>query len=171
MIPLDDANAKHRAFSRLAIAQRDIGAARRAICHIGELKASERDDIYEMLLTAAVIFYSRPFIATKEYPGIPARFARFDKLAFQTFHDKMISFRNRFVAHCDRRDIKVQILPKGTQFRGRGNSVYTVHRHGTGVTTRSFQSKGLPLFEAVCSFQLKRLGREIDLISHQLFPT
>src|SRR5436309_10553193 len=104
MISLDDANAKHRAFCRLAIAQRDIGAARRAIHHIGEMNASGNNDIYEMLLSVAVIFYSRPFVATKEYPGIPSKFTKFDKPAFQTFHDEMISFRNRFVAHCDRRD-------------------------------------------------------------------
>jgi hypothetical protein len=169
MIPLDEANPKHRAFARLAIAQRDIGAAHRAVCHIGELKPS--DDVYEMLVNAAAILYSRPFIATKAYPGIPAKFARFDKPTFQTFHDEMISFRNRFVAHCDSRDVKVQVLPKGTQFRGRGNSLFTVYRHGTGVTTRRFQPKGLPLFKSVCTFQLTRLGRELDLISQKLFAT
>jgi hypothetical protein len=166
MIPLDEANPKHRAFSRLVIAQRDIDLAHRAISHIATLKASNMDDIYEMLITAAAILYSRPFIATKAYPRIPAKFARFDKSAFQTFHDEMVSFRNRFVAHCDTRDVKVQILPKGTQFRGSGNSVFTVHKHGTGVTTLRFQPKGLPLFKAVCSFQLARLGKEIDLRSH-----
>ena len=169
MIRLDDANRKHQAFSRLAIAQRDIGAAERALCQIEDLKPS--DDVYEMLMTAAAILYSRPFIATKAYPGIPAKFARFDKPAFQTFHDEMISFRNRFVAHCDSRDVKVQILPKGTQFRGPGGSFLTVFRHGTSVTTLRFQREGLPLFKSVCSFQLARLGKHINSLSHELFPT
>jgi hypothetical protein len=169
MIPLDEAKPRHRAFSRLVIAQRDIDLAHRAISHIEKLKASNMDDICEMLITAAAIFYSRPFIATKAYPRIPAKFATFDKPAFQTFHDEMLSFRNRFVAHCDTRDVKVQILPKGTQFRGSGNSLFTVRRHGTGVTTLRFQPKGLPLFKAVCSFQLARIGEEINSESQELF--
>jgi hypothetical protein len=170
MIPLDEANPKHRSFARLAIAQRDIGAAQRAIGLIEPPKSPDKHDIYEMIMTAAAILYSRPFIATKAYPGIPAKFAKFGKPAFQTFHDYMVSYRNRFVAHCDKRDVKVQILPKGTQFRGPGNSTFTVHKHGTSVSTQTFQPKGLPLFKAVCAFQLTRLGKEIDLMSHQLFP-
>jgi hypothetical protein len=31
--------------------------------------------------------------------------------------------------------------------------------------------KGLPLFKSVCTFQLTRLGRELDLISQKLFAT
>jgi hypothetical protein len=168
MIPLDETNRKHRAFARLAIAQRDVGAAHRAVCHIEDLKPS--DEVYELLVTAAAILYSRPFVATKAYPGIPSKFARFDKPSFQTFHDEMISFRNRFVAHCDSRDVKVQILPKGTQFRRPGDSLLEVYRHGTSVSTRRFQRKGLPLFKSVCSFQLARLGKHINSLSHQLFP-
>ena len=55
MIALDEQNRKHRAFSRLAIAQRDIGEARRAIQLIREFNASEREDLYERLISAAVI--------------------------------------------------------------------------------------------------------------------
>jgi hypothetical protein len=171
MIPLDESNPKHRAFARLAIAQRDIGAAQRAIGVIEPPKSPDKYDIYEMLMIAAAILYSRPFIATRPYPGIPAKFATFDKPAFQAFHDQMISYRNRFVAHCDKRDVKVHILPKGTQFRGPGDSTLIVHKHGTGVSTLTFQPKGLPLFKAVCAFQLTRLGKEIALMSHHLFPT
>ena len=171
MIALDEQNRKHRAFSRLAIAQRDIGEARRAIQLIREFNASEREDLYERLISAAVISYCRPFVATRQYPGIAPKFRRFENRAFQTFHNEMISFRNRFVAHCDTRDIKVQILPKGTQFRGKGNSVYTVARHATSVSTLWFPAKGLSPFEELCSFQLERLGDEIALLSNQLFPT
>jgi len=170
MIALDHANPKHRAFSRLAIAQRDIGDARRAIRLIGEVPASQRDQLYEVLLSAAAIFYSRPFVATRQYPAIPRKFTGFDNPTFQTFHDEMISARNRFIAHCDAREIKVHILAKGTQFRGSGNSVYTVAKHATAVGTRRFHPKGIPLFEAVCSFQLERLGEEIARLSNQLFP-
>lgn len=171
MIPLDEGNSKHRAFSRLAIAQRDIGEARRAIQLISEYKVSERDDLYERLISAAVISYSRPFITTKQYPGIPRKFGKFQNRACQAFHDELILFRNRFVAHCDSRDIKVQILPKGTQFHGKGNSRYTVARHGTSVSTRWFRAKGILPFNKLCSLQLERLGDEIARLSNELFPT
>ncbi len=171
MIALDENDPKHRAFSRLAIAQRDIGEARRAIQLIKEFNASERDDLYERLISAAVVSYCRPFVATKQYPGIALKFHTFENRGFQAFHDEMILFRNRFVAHCDARDIKVQILPKGTQFRGKGNSLYTVAKHATSVSTRWFRSKGLPPFEELCVFQLDRLGDEIALLSNRLFPT
>ena len=110
MIALDESNRKHCAFARLAIAQRDIGAAQRVICQIEDLNPS--DDVYETLMIAATILYSRPFIGTRVYPGIPAKFARFDKPSFQALHDGMISSRNRFVAHCDRRDVKVRYFPR-----------------------------------------------------------
>jgi hypothetical protein len=42
MIALDEQNRKHRAFSRLAIAQRDLGEARRAIQLISEYNVSVR---------------------------------------------------------------------------------------------------------------------------------
>ena len=171
MIALDDQNAKHRAFARLAIAQRDIGEARRAIQLIRKLKASERDDLFERLVSAAIISYARPFIATKLYPGISRKFAKFDNRGAKTFHNELISFRNRFVAHCDRRDVKVGILPKGTQFRGKGNAIYTVAKHATSVSTQWFRARGLSPFEELCSLQLERLGHEIDRLSNQLFPT
>jgi len=169
VIALDESNRKHCAFARLAIAQRDIGGAQRIICQIEELNPSH--DVYETLMIAATILYCRPFIGTRAYPGIPAKFARFGKPSFQALHDGMISSRNRFVAHCDRRDVKVQILPKGTQFRAPDGSILTVYRHGTSVSTSTFQRKGLPLFKSVCSFQLERLGKHINAMSHELFPT
>lgn len=168
MISLDEGNPKHRAFARLAIAQRDIGAAQRALSYIEKLNPSQ--DVYEMLITAAAIQYSRPFIATKAYRGIPGKFARFANPAFQTFHEEMILCRNQFVAHCDSRVVKVEIVPKGTEFRGRDGSLFTVYRHGTKVTTRVFRRDGLLLFKSVCAFQLERLREDINSLSHQLFP-
>lgn len=167
MIALDESN-KHCAFARLAIAQRDIGAARRVICQIEELNPSH--DVYETLMIATTILYSRPFINTRTYPGVPAKFALFDKPSFQALHDGMIFSRNRFVAHCDRRDARVQIFPKGTQFRAPDGSILTVYRHGTSLSTSTFQRKGLPLFKSACSFQIERLGKHINTMSYALFP-
>lgn len=168
MIKLDESNRRHRAFARLAIAQRDIGAAQSVINQIEELNPSR--EVYEALMIAGTILYSRPFIGTRAYPPVPAKFARFEKASFQAFHDEMIFSRNRFVAHCDSRDIKVEILPKGTQFMGPGGSILTVYRHGTSVSTRTFQRRGLPLFKSVCSYQLERLAKHINAMSHELFP-
>ncbi|MEY2507718.1 MAG: hypothetical protein QOH01_2047 [Verrucomicrobiota bacterium] len=71
MIALDEQNPKHRGFSRLAIAQRDIGEAQRAVQLISEHGAAERSELFERLFSAAVIACARPFIATRQYPGIP----------------------------------------------------------------------------------------------------
>ena len=125
--------------------------------------------MYESLFSAAVIAYSRPFIAIKQYPGIPAEFGKFENPGFQTFHDETIAFRNRFVAHCDARDIKVQILPKGIQFRSKDGSLYMVARHATSISTRWFHARGLSYFDELCAYQLERLGSEIDVRSKQLF--
>jgi hypothetical protein len=170
MITLDEQDPKHRLFSRLVVAQRDIGEARRAIQLISKHHAPEGGELYERLFAAAVIAYARPFIVARAYPGIPPKFQKFEDRAFQTFHDEIISFRNKFVAHCDARDVKVQILPKGTQFRRRDGAMFTVARHGTGVSTRWFRAKGLLPFEELCSYQLKRLDREVAALSNQLFP-
>jgi hypothetical protein len=170
-ITLDDQNPKHRRFSRLVVAQRDIGEARRAVHLIAEHHAAEGSELYERLFSAAVIAYARPFIATRQYPGIPRKFSRFQLRSFQTFHDEMIAFRNKFVAHCDAIDVKVEILPKGTQFRRRDGAVFTVARHGTSVSTRWFRAAGLLAFEELCSYHLERLGSEVATLSNQLFPT
>jgi hypothetical protein len=171
MIALDEQNAKHRLFSRLAVAQRDMGEARRAIQLISEHHASERSELYERLFAAAVVAYARPFIVSRQYPGIPRRFGKFDNRAYQTFHDEVIAFRNKFVAHCDAGEVKVQILPKGTQFRRADGATFTVARHATSVSIRWFRAAGLQPFEELCSFQLERLGHDIAVLSNQLFPT
>jgi|SRR5882724_758562 len=171
MITLDEQDPKHRLFSRLAIAQRDIGEARRAIQLIGEHHAAERGELYERLFAAGVIAYARPFIMARGYPALPRKFSRFEHRAFQTFHDELISFRNKFVAHCDAGDVKVQILPKGTQFRRSDGAMFTVARHGTSVSTRWFRADGLLPFEELCAYQLERLSSEIAMLSNQLFPT
>ena len=170
MIALDEQNPKHRQLSRLAIAQRDIGEARRAIQLISEHQAIEGSELYERLVSSAVIAYARPFIATRQYPGIAPKFRQFGDRGFQTFRDNTIAFRNKFVAHCDASEVKAQILPKGTQFRRKDGAVFTVARHGTSVSTRWFRAAGLPQFEELCSYQLERLGSEIAALSHQLFP-
>jgi hypothetical protein len=171
MIALHEQDPKHRLFSRLAIAQRDMGEARLAIQLIREHHANEGSELYDRLFAAAVIAYARPFIAARGYPGIPRKFSKFEHRAFQTFHNELISFRNKFVAHCDAGEVKVQILPKGTQFRRRDGAIFTVARHGTGVSTRWFRAKGLLPFEELCSYQLERLGGEIAVLSNRLFPT
>jgi hypothetical protein len=171
MIALDEQNPKHRRFSRLAIAQRDIGEAQSAVQLIREHHAAEGSALYERLVSAAVVAYARPFIATRQYPGIPRKFHRFENRAYQTFHDELIAFRNKFVAHCDASEVKAQIMPKGTQFRRADGAVFTVARHGTSVSTRWFRAAGLRPFDELCAFQLERLGHEISFLSNQLFPS
>jgi hypothetical protein len=121
-------------------------------------------------VAAAVVAYARPFVVARRYPGIPRKFSKFEHRAFQTFHDELIAFRNRFVAHCDAEEVKVQILPQGTQFRRHDGATFTVARHGTSVSTRWFRDKGLLPFEELCSYQLERLGHEVAALSNQLFP-
>ena len=171
MISLDEQDPKHRGFSRLAIAQRDIGEAQGAIQLIGEHNAAQGSGLYERLVSAAVVAYARPFISTRQYPGIPPKFRRFENPGYQAFHDELIAFRNKFVAHCDANEVKVQIMPKGTQFRRADGAVFTVARHGTSVSTRWFRPAGLRPFEELCSFQLDRLSREIAMLSKRLFPS
>ena len=170
MIALDDQNPKHRQFSRLAIAKRDIGEAQRAIQLISDHQATEGSGLFERLVSAAVVAYARPFIATRQYPGIPRKFHRFENRGYQTFHDELIAFRNKFVAHCDASEVKTQIMPKGTQFRRADGAVFTVARHGTSVSTLWFRAAGLRPFDKLCSFQLERLAEDINALSHQLFP-
>ena len=167
---LDEQNPTHRLFSRLAIAQRDVGEARRAIQLIREHYATERGELYERLFAAAVVAYVRPFIVSRRYPGIPRKFSTFETRTFQTLHDEMIAFRNKFVAHCDAEEVKVQILPKGTQFRRHDGAIFTAVRHGSSVSKRWFRAEGLLAFEELCSYQLERLGHAIAELSTRLFP-
>jgi hypothetical protein len=169
---LDETNPKHRGFARLAIAQRDIRAAAAAIELATEYSAKEdQRQIYEMLVLTAAILYSRPFVGARRNPAIPGKFSAFDTQALGNLHNDVITFRNRFGAHCDVRDVKVEILTKGTQFRSPDGGIFTVHKHATTVSTRTFSPKGLPLMKELCSFQVSRLSSHIDSMSNRLFPS
>jgi hypothetical protein len=170
-ISLDETKPEHRAFARVAIAQRDIRAADTTIQLAKEYSTGNEDrQTYETLMLAAAILYARPFIGAKRNPAVPKRFSRFDDPALQNLHDDIVIFRNRFGAHCDVRNVKVEILVKGTQFRSANGGIFTVNKHATTVSTRTFNPKGLPLMEKLCSLQVRRLSDQIDSMSRHLFP-
>jgi hypothetical protein len=111
-INLDPDNPQHRQFGRLVIVGEDIKKARATARLIVERINSVRDEIFDPLSCATVIWYARPFTQAKEYPAIPKRYAKFSFPTFQKIHDRLILQRNLFEAHMDQAATEVFLIAK-----------------------------------------------------------
>jgi hypothetical protein len=146
---LDSENPEHQRLKRIILARHDIRAALHVAKHLLDLRIlNVRDPILDALRCALVVCYTRPFIHTRKYPGIPKEYARFPREDLKTTHLQVIDFRNKFVAHRDQACNSVVLAPLG--FDGK-------------FTT----SVGFSLFndfrpiKTLCEFQFSRMGKDI----------
>jgi hypothetical protein len=146
---LDSKDPEHRRLKRIILARHDIRAALHVAKHLIDLRIlNVRDPNLDALRCALVICYTRPFIHTKQYPGIPKTYTKFPRKDLEITHLQVIDFRNNFVAHRDQACNSVVLTPLG--FDGK-------------FTT----SVGFSLFndfrpiKTLCEFQFSRMGEDI----------
>jgi hypothetical protein len=170
-IELDAANPRHRALKRLILGRRDIEAALAAITYLIREVKTDQDAMFEALNCAAVICYSRPFVAARKHPSLPEKYSKLSGEKLQKLHTDLIGLRNKFVAHRDETENKVWIIPKGSEVtwangKGRGTVISPGHyTHSRRLTLPSFG-----LFKALCELQMTRLEQHITQEKAVLFP-
>jgi hypothetical protein len=103
---------------KLIVALKDIVAARHACAMFGQMVDSVGNDLYQPLLHAVVICYSKPFVENKGLGPLPGRWRKFANPDWQHSHDQLLEMRHKLIAHNDLDTVTVQIIPPGVGFYG-----------------------------------------------------
>jgi hypothetical protein len=130
-ITLDSGNPEHLSLARLILARRDINQALKVGTLIVERISSEKDELFEPLSCAAVIWYARPFVKSRGHRRFPGGYETgFPSPAQKKIHDGLIEHRNRFEAHADKDFHEVTLVHKGTtiEFADGARFAWGVHR-------------------------------------------
>ena len=145
---------KKRNLYRLAVARSDISAS----LHACDLLLSEinkanpydpydplRNPLYQPLVEAIVISYSRPFTRNKPYGALPAKWGKMGHVKLQEIHDDLIASRAKAVAHSDFEERKIMITPPGakigkTELRTGGLGIIVTKRIFTAVYIRDIKN-------------------------------
>ncbi len=69
------------------------------------------------LLHASAIAYGRPFSDNHPLGALPRRFSTFDDARLVETHDLLLDLRNKFVAHSDQLERRVEVIPPGYRLR------------------------------------------------------
>jgi hypothetical protein len=171
----DLANPRHRALCRLILARSDIRQARKVAALVIERITSVQDPSFEPLscACATVIWYSRPFIASRGNPGIPRSYAeKFPSKADKEIHDFLIEHRNRFEAHRDKDLNEVSLAHKNTTriVSEDGRRIGGLCSHGEFISAEYVKLAAFPRIVQLFDFQLERLKSAIDAEKELLFP-
>src|SRR5262245_27999939 len=112
---LDPNNSKQQSLARLVVAKNDIKDARKVAQLIVDRITSEKDELFEPLACATVIWYARAFASADGYPRISGRYETgFRRPDHKKIHDGLIEHRNRSAAHSDKDYTEVTLVHKGT---------------------------------------------------------
>jgi hypothetical protein len=168
-IDLDTENPKHRQFARLLIAGSDIKKARNTALLIVERIESVQHELFEPLSCATAIYYARPFIVTKKYPGIPGRFQKFTSQADLKVHEALIRQRNLFEAHVDKDATDVFLVHKDAAITV-GDSRLDVLSHTEFIGSNFLKLAMFRRIAELCNFQLERLETTSEELKARLFP-
>lgn len=167
---LDLNDSRQRALARLIIAYRDITSAAEAAKYICNDIKSDHDKLFAPLCNAVVINYSRPFIRTIFYPGLPKKYCQFTDAGMQSDHAVLIEYRNAFVAHSDLQERRVGILPKGSHVKI-GDSRGTLSNYGHFVDGKILPHTCFPRILTLCQFQLNRINTAMQGEMEHTFKT
>jgi hypothetical protein len=165
ILPMDSKlnwdNPQHRHLGRLILAYDDIGRAAASAEHIRDTINNDRHPLFKPLMYATVICYARPFVRTKQYPGIPERYADFEDSRLLECHNALIDYRNEYVAHNDLKQRAIAIIPKGA-IVAIGNEKHTTSTHGHYISGQTIDLATYPWIIKLCTFQRKRINQEIQ---------
>lgn len=95
----------------LAIARSDIEETM-AICRLFILRVkSVRNKLYDPLLTAIIVCYSRVFLKNRPFGVLPKKWGRFASPILQQTHNTILEQRKKAIAHSDLEFRRVLIVP------------------------------------------------------------
>ena len=164
---LDLENPKNRTYARLVLARRDITEAYRIVRYVINRIARPNDPLFDPLSCAAVIAYSRPFISTRGYPGLPKRYKSFDSAQLSALHGEIIRLRNTCVAHSDE-DVNKVFLRPAKEGGSSGGGSKAARTYG-GIRSRGILLSAFPVFKDLCEHQLAELKAHIGEQEKLLF--
>lgn len=149
-----DAEPRHRALARLAIAKRDIEQARTMAALVMDTIKTVDDPYFQALFCAMVESYSRPFAQVQNSPGLPRSFSKFSDSRFQTAHNSLLQHLCECTAHAN---TGWDQGAEGEKALAGSAAVETDTNAGTPPLS------SFPLVHQLCSLQIERLRQRIDL--------
>lgn len=152
---MHDAEPRHRALARLAIAKRDIEQARTMAVLVMDRIKTVDDPYFQPLFCAMVESYSRPFAQVQNSPGLPHSFSKFGDAHLRAAHDSLLQHSCECTAHAN----------AGWNCRSEeeGSLACTLKGIGFEPSGGTLPLNAFPLIHQLCSIQIERLRQRIDL--------
>jgi hypothetical protein len=158
-----DAEPRHHALARLAIAKRDIEQARTMAALVMDTVKTVNDPYFQALSNATVTAYSRPFLQTKTWPGLPQIFSKLTDPHLQAVHDDLVEARNGPGAQKDSDWNTDSSTPNRLAPFMEGGEAGAGQQGETVLQRRTLPLSCFPLIHQLCSLQIERLRKRIDL--------
>lgn len=100
---------------KIAVANSDISEALITTRLFLEEVKDMQNPLYRALQDTIIISYSRPFKRSEPFGELDSRYLDILDRDTKNFHNKIISLRDKVIAHSDWSDRKVQIVPIGNK--------------------------------------------------------
>lgn len=156
------------AFYKLAVAHSDIKSALVGFRQIVERNLDFGDPMFRTLIFGSVVSYAKPFVGNKMYGKLSAHWERFPTPPLRHAHKELIDLRNQIVAHNDWEDVKVVLIPPGSQFIVEGHEPIEVDEMWFAVRTPGVHESRIGDYISVCEFielaMLEKLGALKDTL-------
>ncbi|MDQ8179185.1 hypothetical protein [Pelagicoccus sp. SDUM812005] len=137
------------------------------------INCKKNETLKRHLVSAAVIYYSRPFSSGRNWTKISSTWEKFEKEVYRNLHKSINKWRNTFVAHTDDELHELEFIKKGSVvsfISKEGKHIEkTASTHGELLRIPDFDFQKLEDFLSLCRFQIDRMNRKIREEKNKLF--
>jgi hypothetical protein len=123
------------------------------------------DALHNVLTTAVLVGYARPFSKNRPYGPLPTRWGEFSNPRATDFHRQVLTVRNTVLAHSDGSVRAVHVIPPGVKF----GALPTVEEIVITVHNRLVPPEWFPHIVDLCRDLLPRMTAEINRLSDDLY--
>lgn len=149
-------------FYKLAVAHADVESALAGFRQIAERNLDFSDPMFRTLVFGSVVSYAKPFVGNKMYGKLSSHWEKFPTASHRRAHKELVDLRNKLVAHNDWEDVKVIMIPPGSQFIVEGRETIEADEMWFAVKTPGVHESRIKEYVALCEFlelaMLERLG-------------
>ena len=140
-------------FTKMVLASRDIRQTI-GMCELMEAKVKELEDpLYFPLAIAAIICYAKPFTHSRNSTILNGTYSKFNTKAKVNLHEKILSMRNKAIAHSDADSFPISIYKEDadccTKFE------YSIQYFALGI-------ENFLILKEMCNDILEKIEKRID---------
>ena len=101
---------KYLDFKRVAIAHRDIQEAANGATFLIENNIKPAEAMYQVVFFGLTCSYAKPFTVNAGLGSASKKWYRFEDKSLQAYHEELLNYRNKLVAHSDSEMTQVGVL-------------------------------------------------------------